>query len=76
MKAVFFKCQIPLEFYSIDTSGNINVRTEMRNMEQGEVVECNYSEGIMEIGNATWWNPDRKLFNLVGQGSPAQSCCG
>lgn len=80
MKAVFFKCSIPLETSTIDASGNISIQTVIRNMEQGEVVDVNgYSEGegLMEFSDGSiWWVPDKKLFNIVGVGGPAPSCCG
>lgn len=76
MKAVFFKCEIPLDIYTLDASGNISVETIVRSMEQGEVVDCTWSDDFMEIGEAIWWGPDRKLFNLIGLPKPQESCCG
>lgn len=78
MKAVFFKCQIPLEIQSIDPSGYISIETTVRHMEQGEVVDViSCDDTLMEFSNGSiWWTPNRKLFNVVGQGSPVQSCCG
>lgn len=77
MKAVFFKCEIPLDIYRMDPSGNISVETVVRSMEQGEVVDCTYSEDFMEIGEGIWWGPDPRLFNLVNTGqSKVIGCCG
>lgn len=77
MKAVFFKCEIPLDIYRMDPSGNISVETVVRSMEQGEVVDCTYSEDFMEIGEGVWWGPDPRLFNLVNIGqSKVVGCCG
>lgn len=77
MKAVFFKCQIPLEISHIDPSGNISILTEMKDIEQGAVFDVNYDESLMEFQNgAIWWSPDRNLFQIVGVPTPPQSCCG
>ena len=78
MKAVFFKCQIPLERQSIDASGNISFDVIRRDMQQGEVVDVSSCDDyFMEFSDGSiWWNPDRKLFNIVGIPQVQQSCCG
>lgn len=78
MKAVFFKCQIPLERQSIDESGNLSFDIVKRDMQQGEVVDINsYDNSLMEFSDGSiWWTPDSKLFNIVGIPGPTQSCCG
>lgn len=78
MKAVFFKCSIPIEVTSLNEEGQIVTETIMRNMEQGEVVDViSYSENsLMELAEGVWWLPDKNLFNLVGIAPPIQSCCG
>lgn len=76
MKAVFFKSTIPIEISRLDENGQIVTEIIHRNMEQGEVVEVEYSEGFMEFPEGIWWVPDKNLFNIVGIGGPIEKCCG
>jgi cytidylate kinase len=79
VKAVFFKSTITVEIHRIDENGKIQIDSVLRSMEQGEVVEVSeYEEGSLMIfaDGSIWWTPDKNLFNIVGVGSPTQSCCG